>query len=257
MAHMPAARNLTLAICTAALLAGAASAQGYYDRPYSARAYQERPNGYYYDYRGNPVPPAYGPSYGPDQIAEPPPLQVPPPPAYEPAPQPIYDPPPLAGGPSPGPAPAEPYSPNSRAYNAGATVADIAMQPAKDIGVKKTDIPPVLAAAQASPYALADASNCAQMTQALNDLDEVLGADYTVERLPTENRSAKIAEAGGRAVVNSIIPFRGIVREVSGAAAADRAMASAVDAGIARRGFLRGLSTAQGCEPGAQAALRR
>ena len=152
---------------------------------------------------------------------------------------------------------AEPVSPQSPAYSAGATVADIAMQPAKDIGVKKTSIPPVLAAAEVSPYSLADASNCTQMAQALSELDEVLGADYTVERLPEENRAGKIAEAGGRAVVNSIIPFRGIVREVTGAAAADRAMASAVDAGIARRGFLRGLSTAQGCEVGAQAKLGR
>lgn len=152
---------------------------------------------------------------------------------------------------------AEPVSPQSPAYSAGATVADIAMQPAKDIGVKKTNIPPVLTAAEASPYSLSDASNCTQMAKALSELDEVLGADYTVERLPEENRAGKIAEAGGRAVVNSIIPFRGIVREVTGAAAADRAMASAVDAGIARRGFLRGLSTAQGCEVGAQAKLGR
>ncbi len=253
---MAAARNLTLAICTAALLAGAASAQGYYDRPYSARTYQERPTSYYYDYRGNVVAPRYEyEAPGREPIAEPPPLQIPPPPLYES--QPAYEPAPLAGGPSPDSAPAQPYSPNSRAYNAGATMADIAMQPAKDIGVKKTSIPPVLAAAEASPYALASASNCSQMAQALSELDEVLGADYTVERLPAENRNAKIAEAGGRAVVNSIIPFRGIVREVSGAAAADRALAAAVDAGIARRGFLRGLSTAQGCEPGAQASLGR
>lgn len=152
---------------------------------------------------------------------------------------------------------ADPVSPQTPAYSAGATVADIAMQPAKDIGVKKTSIPPVLTAAEASPYSLSDASNCTQMALALSELDEVLGADYTVERLPEENRAGKIAEAGGRAVVNSIIPFRGIVREVTGAAAADRAMASAVDAGIARRGFLRGLSTAQGCEIGAQAKLGR
>ena len=251
---MAAARNLTLAICTAALLAGAASAQGYYDRPYSARAYQERPTSYYYDYRGNVVGPRYE-TYAPPPVETPADLYVPPPPAYEPAPapQPAYQPAPLAGG----PAPAAPYSPTSRAYAAGATVADIAMQPAKDIGVKKTNIPPVLAAAEASPYALASASNCSQMAQALSELDEVLGADYTVDRLPAENRAGKIAEAGGRAVVNSIIPFRGIVREVSGAAAADRALAAAVDAGIARRGFLRGLSTAQGCEPGAQASLGR
>lgn len=239
---MAAARNLTLATCAAALLAGAASAQGYYDRPYSNRAYQDRPASNYYDYRGNA-----GRSFesfaaaGAGRAADPRP-QV-----NEPRPD----------TPSPDPAAAESYGPSSRAYSAGATVADIAMQPAKDIGVKKTNIPPVLASAEASPYALSDASNCAQMALALGELDEVLGADYTVERLPDENRAGKIAEAGGRAVVNSIIPFRGIVREVTGAAAADRAMASAVDAGIARRGFLRGLSTAQGCDIGAQAKLGR
>lgn len=177
----------------------------------------------------------------------------------EPAPAPAYD-APQAPANEAATAPQEqavPYNPQSPAYSAGATVADIAMQPAKDIGVKKTPIPPVLSSAEVSPYAMNDASNCAAMAQALADLDEALGPDYTVERLPAENRNAKIAEAGGRAVVNSIIPFRGIVREVTGAAAADRAMATAVDAGIARRGFLRGLSTAQGCEPGAQASLGR
>lgn len=154
-------------------------------------------------------------------------------------------------------APAEPYSADSPAYSAGGTIADIVSQPVKDIGVKRTEIPPVLAAAEVSPYALNDAANCSAMAQALADLDEVLGPDYMVERLPVENRNARIAEAGGRAVVNSIIPFRGIVREVTGAAAADRALASAVDAGIARRGFLRGLQTAQGCDVGDQASLRR
>jgi hypothetical protein len=239
---MAAARNLTLATCAVALLAGAASAQGYYDRPYSGRSYQERPASNYYDYRGNAGAPSFESfaAAGAGRTAEP-------------APQ-SSEPSRLPDAPAP---PAESYGPSSRAYNAGATVADIAMQPAKDIGVKKTNIPPVLASAEASPYALSDASNCAQMAQALGELDEVLGADYSVERSPDENRAGKIAEAGGRAVVNSIIPFRGIVREVTGAAAADRAMASAVDAGIARRGFLRGLSTAQGCDIGAQAKLGR
>ena len=147
--------------------------------------------------------------------------------------------------------------PQSRAYNAGQTIGDIVAQPTKDIGINKTQIPDVLTRAEVSPYAMADTANCARMAQALAELDEALGPDYTVERVEEGSRAGKIAEAGGRAVVNSIIPFRGIVREVTGAAAADRAMASAVDAGIARRGFLRGLSTAQGCEVGAQAKLSR
>lgn len=254
---MTATRNITMAICAAALAAGAASAQGYDQGSSRGREYQDRPSSYYYDYRGNVVAPRYETYAPPAPSVEPPAdMQVPAPrpeALQQPNPEPVQ----LSGGPSPEPAPAQPYSPMSKAFAAGATAADIAMQPAKDIGVKKTAVPAVLASAQQSPYALADASNCAQMSVALRDLDEVLGADYAVERLPSGSRAGKIAEAGGRAVVNSIIPFRGIVREVTGAAAADRAMAAAIDAGIARRGFLRGLSTAQGCEPGAQASLGR
>jgi len=48
-------------------------------------------------------------------------------------------------------------------------------------------------------------------------------------------------------VVNSLIPLRGLVREVSGAAPADRRLEAAIDAGLARRGYLRGLAVSRGC----------
>ena len=48
-------------------------------------------------------------------------------------------------------------------------------------------------------------------------------------------------------MVNSLIPFRGVVREVSGAAAADRRLTAATQAGFARRGFLRGVHQTRGC----------
>jgi len=57
----------------------------------------------------------------------------------------------------------------------------------------------------------------------------------------------KLAEAGGKTVINTIIPFRSIVRELTGAAPADRRMNAAVDAGLARRGFLRGVHAKQKC----------
>jgi hypothetical protein len=63
-----------------------------------------------------------------------------------------------------------------------------------------------------------------------------------------ENRAGKLAEAGGKTIINSIIPFRGLVREVTGAAPNDRRMNAAVDAGLARRGFLRGVHLRQGCK---------
>ena len=63
-----------------------------------------------------------------------------------------------------------------------------------------------------------------------------------------ENRVGKITEAVGRSVVNSLIPFRGLVREISGAAPAERRLQAAVTAGIARRGYLRGLAGARSCK---------
>jgi hypothetical protein len=66
----------------------------------------------------------------------------------------------------------------------------------------------------------------------------------------------QLAEAGGAMVVNSLIPFRGIVREVSGAAAKERRMRAAVNAGLARRGYLRGLAATKGCRLPARSARR-
>ena len=76
----------------------------------------------------------------------------------------------------------------------------------------------------------------------------MLGPDYQVGNEYSENRAGKLAEAGGKAVVNSIIPFRGLVRELTGAAPNDRHMNAVVDAGLARRGFLRGVHLKQGCK---------
>jgi hypothetical protein len=122
----------------------------------------------------------------------------------------------------------------------------IASQPARDVGVAKTKIPPVLELAAEAPYTLNGLSTCGAMAAKLGDLDQALGADF--DDGPQKGES--LAKAGGKAVVNSIIPFRGVVREISGAAAADRRLAAATDAGIAQRGFLRGVYQTRGCKPG-------
>ena len=61
-------------------------------------------------------------------------------------------------------------------------------------------------------------------------------------------KAGKLAEAGGKTIVNTIIPFRGLVREVSGAAPAERRLDAAIKAALARRGFLRGVATARKCK---------
>lgn len=129
----------------------------------------------------------------------------------------------------------------------GKVAGDIVSQPARDVGAVETKTPEVLVKAQAAPYSLNGIRTCTQITQALGELSAVLGPDF--DATPEErSREGKVAEAGGRAVVNSLIPFRGLVREISGAAGADRRLQAAIDAGHARRGFLRGVHRTRGCK---------
>jgi hypothetical protein len=131
---------------------------------------------------------------------------------------------------------------------AGERAGQIVTEPARDVGLQRTQIPSTLERAAVDPYSLAGVRNCPQIRAEVAALNRVLGTDFDAPPAPASgSRGGRIAEAGGRAVVNSIIPFRGVIRELSGSAEADRRMQAAVDAGIARRGFLRGLAQTRGC----------
>jgi hypothetical protein len=123
---------------------------------------------------------------------------------------------------------------------------DIAAQPARDVGVVKTRIPPVLRQAAAAPYSLAGLSRCASIADAFDDLSAALGPDFVTGSDRRKSRKVKVT---GDTVAGLILPFRGIVREVSGAASAQRELLAAASAGFARRGFLRGVYQSRGCKP--------
>lgn len=125
---------------------------------------------------------------------------------------------------------------------------DIATQPVRDVGLDKKEIPQVLQEAMEDPYKRPPSRTCKGLKASLEDLNAVLGSDFTTSENANENRAGKIAEAVGKSVVNSLIPFRGLVREISGAAPAERRLQAAVTAGIARRGYLRGLAAAKSCK---------
>ncbi|MCC4253345.1 MAG: hypothetical protein VX205_11450 [Pseudomonadota bacterium] len=124
----------------------------------------------------------------------------------------------------------------------------IASQPARDIGLDKDEIPPVLTKAVDNPYAAPASRSCKGLNRELGALNAALGEDFTASKEANEDRTGKIAEAIGKTVVNSLIPFRGLVREISGAAPAERRLQAAATAGIARRGYMRGLASAKGCK---------
>lgn len=125
---------------------------------------------------------------------------------------------------------------------------EIGSQPGRDVGVMKRDMPVILEQALADPYSLKGLRTCVQLAGEVRKLNEALGPDYIVGNEVKESRAGKLAEAGGRTVINSIIPFRGLVREISGAAPAERRLNAALDAGLARRGFLRGVHYKQRCK---------
>jgi hypothetical protein len=125
---------------------------------------------------------------------------------------------------------------------------DIAVQPAKDVGIAKTKIPPVLQRAVEAPYALPKARSCKAINADIAELTAALGPDFGTGTEENENRTGKILEAGGKTIVNTLIPFRGLVREVTGAAPAQRRLEAAISTGMARRGFLRGYGKAKGCK---------
>jgi hypothetical protein len=157
----------------------------------------------------------------------------------------------IANAQAPTKKPAEPPKAEPEASRWGETrkkAIDIGSQPARDVGASKREIPPILEKALGDPYSLKGLKTCAQLSTEVRNLNEVLGADYGIGGTYTENRAGKLAEAGGKTIINSIIPFRSLVREVTGAAPADRHMNAVVDAGLARRGFLRGVHYKQGCK---------
>ena len=123
----------------------------------------------------------------------------------------------------------------------------IVTQPVRDVGIEKTKIPDLLARAVAQPYEPAG-PGCRTVIAQMAELNEVLGPDFGADSKENEDKFGSLAAAGGAAVVNSLIPFRGLVREVSGAAGAGRRLDAAVNAGLARRGYLRGLAVSRGCK---------
>ncbi|MDE1914956.1 MAG: hypothetical protein KGJ57_05285 [Sphingomonadales bacterium] len=120
----------------------------------------------------------------------------------------------------------------------------VAETPLTDLNVKKGEIPPILLRAQQEPYTLAGLKSCKAIVREVGRLNSVLGDDVDIAGKPKPNTSpGHVAQS----VVGSFIPFRGVIREVSGASAEQRRMNAAIQAGMARRGFLKGVGLMRHC----------
>ena len=128
-------------------------------------------------------------------------------------------------------------------------VEDAALQPAKDVNLRKDKIPVRLLEIQRSPYDLTGMQDCQRISTEISNLDPLLGPDVNID--PNLSRAEKRERgvsriAGG--ILGGFIPFRGVVREVTGANAAQQRYQRAMAAGFARRSFLKGIAMGRGCQ---------
>lgn len=124
------------------------------------------------------------------------------------------------------------------------TVEDVAKTPLTTLNLARDPIPPVLLQARAAPYANQGISGCDDIRREVADLEAVLGDDF--DTTPPEERAVS---AGGvaQSLLGSLIPFRGVIRELSGAKAHEHNFREAISAGLMRRAYLKGIGQQLGC----------
>ena len=121
---------------------------------------------------------------------------------------------------------------------------DAVLVPAKDLNLRKTEVPPILLSIE-DPYAPAP-EICGELRAHLAGLDAALGPDYGDEK-PQESKVEKGGMALVASAVGDLIPFRSVVREVSGSAGRERRIRELYRAGNVRRGYLQGVARERGC----------
>ena len=132
------------------------------------------------------------------------------------------------------------------------TVGNAASAPMHDLNVMREKIPPVLLQAIADPYARPTPATCSAIIGRVRELTNALGddLDIQVDEDPTmRERGAGAGREIVRAGAESLLPFRGFVRRLSGAEQHDKLVLQAITAGSVRRGYLKGLGEARGCPP--------
>jgi hypothetical protein len=133
-------------------------------------------------------------------------------------------------------------------------VANAALTPLADVNLKRDEIPEKLKALVENPYSVPKPLKCDTVKTELSELDAILGPDMDAPRA-TLSANQKYAEAGAELIHDgiigfvrsqtSIIPFRSIVRSITGAKKHEKAIAQAKEAGKLRRAYLKGLASAK------------
>ncbi|MFZ6846344.1 hypothetical protein [Undibacterium sp. RuTC16W] len=128
--------------------------------------------------------------------------------------------------------------------------------PLSDFNLIQTTIPPVLMDAQNNPYRVSTDDTCASIEMQVVALDAVLGSDLDKHAEGNDpsamDKGVSAAENASisalRRTTEGVIPFRGWVRKLTGAERHSEKVLASIAAGTIRRGFLKGVGYAKGCQ---------
>lgn len=130
---------------------------------------------------------------------------------------------------------------------------DAALAPLEDVNLKRADIPEPLKAIK-NPYLVDPATSCETIAEEVTELDGLLGRDWDIPPPDKKGLSERAADGASTAFLDavasgtsSIIPFRGVVRTVSGANSHASKVRKAYERGSHRRTFLKAIGMAKGC----------
>lgn len=130
-------------------------------------------------------------------------------------------------------------------------VGDAIGEPFRDTGWTRENPPEVLIRAAAAPYALPADTECSAILNEIAALDLVLGPDLD-DPVAREEESGLDASGLLSGAIGGVLglPYRSIVRRLSGASGRERVLRDAIFAGMLRRAFLKGLAHSA-CAPAA------
>jgi len=135
---------------------------------------------------------------------------------------------------------------------------DAVTAPLEDLNLKREAIPQILSDAIEKPYDLTGLDHCEAIAAEVGKLDALLGKDFDEPPPPKDDRSLtqrgesmgnNAAVGAVRNAARSIIPFRGLVRQVTGADAHAKQVDTAIQAGKVRRAYLKGVGMNKNCAP--------
>ncbi|MEO1660595.1 MAG: hypothetical protein AAFR51_06380 [Pseudomonadota bacterium] len=132
--------------------------------------------------------------------------------------------------------------------------SEAAMTPLEDVNLKREKIPEEFEAIK-NPYDVDPDIACADIAAQVTELNSVLGRDWDIPPPDKKGLSDQAADGASTAFLDAVasgatgfIPFRGVVRTVSGANSHASKVRKAYERGSHRRTFLKAIGLMKGCD---------